>query len=128
MTHRKRDSHRPGAATVEFAFVIAFVLFPLMIGVWEVGRLVYAQQAVASAAREGARLASQGRTINPSGAPTDIVTQIRPDANPDRRANVKAAVLQTLRAAGLTDVAWDDVTVTFQLLDSPPGATPGATE
>jgi Flp pilus assembly protein TadG len=128
MYQRRRPSRRPGAAVVEFAVVFAFVMIPVMIGVWEVGRLVYCQQIVANSAREGARLAAQGRTINTSGAPTDIVTQIPPASNPNLQSNVKAAVLQTLHAGGLTNLEWDDVTVTFQFLDYPAGSVPGGTE
>jgi Flp pilus assembly protein TadG len=50
---------RSGAAAVEFAFVIP-VLLLLMLGVWEFGRLIEAQQIISNAAREGARLASTG--------------------------------------------------------------------
>jgi Flp pilus assembly protein TadG len=128
MLSRRSPSRRSGAATVEFAVVFALIMLPVMIGVWEVGRLVYCQQIVANSAREGARLAAQGRTINTSGAPTAIVTQIPPGSNPDGRANVKAAIVQSLHAAGLTSLGWDDVTVTFQFLDYPTGAIPGGTE
>lgn len=124
----QRSSRRPGAATAEFAVVFAFVMLPVMIWVWEVGRLVYCQQIVANSAREGARLAAQGRTINSVGSPTAIVTQIPPSSNPERRANVKAAIMQTLHAGGLTTLGWDDVAVTFQFLDYPAGSVPGGTE
>jgi len=118
---------RSGAAAVEFALVLAIVLMPLLTGIWEVGRLVQVQQIVANAAREGARLASQGITINSTGAPTQIRTSITPP-NATLSPNVKAWVFQSLRAAGLNNLTWSDVTVTFIYLDSPPGAVAGATE
>ncbi len=127
---RRRSSprRRPGAATAEMAVVMSLVMVPLMIGVWEMGRVVQVQQIVSNAAREGARLAAQGNTINQTGTPTQIVTQIAPASNTNKQPNVKAQVVQSLYGAGLTNLAWSDVTVTFTFVDSPPGATPGATE
>lgn len=118
---------RSGAAAVEFALVLAVVLMPLMTGLWEVGRLVQVQQIVSNAAREGARLAAQALTINSTGAPTQILTSISPP-NTAALPNVKASVVQSLRGAGLRDLLWSDVTVSFVFIDSPTGAIPGATE
>jgi Flp pilus assembly protein TadG len=56
---RRRQERRHGAASVEFA-VIAVFLVPLLIGVWEVGRLVEVQQYLSNAVREGGRQASTG--------------------------------------------------------------------
>jgi Flp pilus assembly protein TadG len=59
-----RSIHRPerraGAAAVEFAFT-APLLLVLLIGLWEVGRMVEAQQVLDNAAREGARQGSTGQ-------------------------------------------------------------------
>ncbi len=55
---------RPGVAAVELAFVLPLLLLPMVFGLWEVGRLVQVQQAVANAAREGARAASTGEYTN----------------------------------------------------------------
>jgi Flp pilus assembly protein TadG len=118
---------RSGAAAVEFALVLAMVLMPLLTGLWEVGRLVQVQQIVSNSAREGARLAAQALTINTSGSPTQIVTSI-PPPNAAATPNVKAAVVQSLRGAGLNNLTWSDVTVTFVFVDSPAGSIPGATE
>jgi Flp pilus assembly protein TadG len=114
MIRRPPSAGRSGAAAVEFAIVMNFVLVPLMIGVWELGRVVYVQQLVSSAAREGARLAAQGQTINQNGNPTLVVTEIPPASNTAQQPNVKATVYQTLIAAGLTNLQWSDVTVTFR--------------
>ena len=60
---------RSGAAAAEFALVMNFIVVPLMIGLWEMGRVVQVQQIVANAAREGARMAAQANTINQTGTP-----------------------------------------------------------
>lgn len=61
MMMRKRVSeHRDGAAAVELALLVAFLLIPLLLGVLEVGRLIDIQQILSNAAREGARQAATG--------------------------------------------------------------------
>lgn len=56
-------THRRGAALVEFAFLFPLILI-LLVGIWEVGRMIEVQQAVSNAAREGGRQASTGqRTV-----------------------------------------------------------------
>jgi Flp pilus assembly protein TadG len=117
---------RGGAAAVE-SCVIMLVVCPLMIGLWEMGRVVQVEQIISNAAREGARMAAQGNTINSSGDPTQINTTIAPP-NATKIPNVKAAVMQYLSGAGLSQLNWADVDVTFTFLDSPTGAVPGATQ
>jgi Flp pilus assembly protein TadG len=51
---------RRGTASVEFAACL-LVLLPVLLGLWEVGRLVEVQQLVAHAAREGGRAAAAGK-------------------------------------------------------------------
>jgi Flp pilus assembly protein TadG len=51
---------RRAAAAVELLFTMP-VFFVLLVGIWEVGRLVELQQVVNNAAREGARQASSGK-------------------------------------------------------------------
>ena len=51
-----RGKHRRGAAVVEFA-VIAPLLFMLIFGMLEFGRLIMVQQVLTNASREGARRA-----------------------------------------------------------------------
>lgn len=114
-THRPR----PGVAAVETAVVLTFVLVPLLIGIWEMGRLVQVQQIVANSAREGARLAAQAKTINSTGNPTQVSAAIPPATNlagtpPSPQPNVKAAVVQTLVGAGLNKLTWNDVDVQFK--------------
>jgi len=59
---------RHGAATVEFAFCIVPLLI-ILVGIWEAGRLVEAQQVLNGAARAGARAAASGRTLDSGGTP-----------------------------------------------------------
>ena len=108
---------RQGVAAVEFAVVAGFVLIPMMIGLWEMGRAVQVQQIVANAARDGARMAAQARTVNADGTTTDIL------ATPSAALpNVKSAVYQSLVGAGLTQLTPADVTVTFAFAN-PAGRT-----
>ena len=51
-----RRDRRRGVAAVEFAFVMPAIL-ALLVGIWELGRLIEIQQLMTNAAREGARLA-----------------------------------------------------------------------
>lgn len=106
MVRRNRPRARRGVAAVEMALVTMLFVLPLMIGVWEVGRLVYVQQVVSNAAREGARLASQAVVIKSDGTSTNIRV-----ASGD--PNVKDTVYQYLVANGLTGLAQADVTVNF---------------
>jgi Flp pilus assembly protein TadG len=113
---------RRGVAAIELAFVTMLFVVPMIIGIWEVGRLIHIQQIVANSAREGARFAGQGFTIRPDG--TQV--QIRKDTG---TPNVKGVIFDYLRANGLTNLTESDVTVTFQFTaakTTPPnvGSTP----
>ena len=62
MLHRKdRLASRGGAAAVELAVLLTFILLPLLVGLWEVGRMVEVQQLLDNSAREGGRQASTGQ-------------------------------------------------------------------
>lgn len=98
------------------------VLVPMLIGTWELGRVVIVQQLVANSAREGARLAAQAVVITESGTPFQIVKTIAPASNSAKLPNVKAAVYQSLIGAGLTNLTWSDVTVDFAFIN--PGMSP----
>ena len=74
LLRKSRRRKRSGAALAEFVLVMQFIMIPLMIGLWEMGRVVQVQQIVANAAREGARMAAQANTINQTGTPTQILT------------------------------------------------------
>jgi Flp pilus assembly protein TadG len=106
MSHRPRHLRR-GVAAVEFAFVLP-VLVIILVGLWEAGRLIQLQQILSNSAREGARIAAQGQTINATSEPT----QIQVDTG---SPNVKQAVLNYLREAGVPVTA-ANLTVEFVYL------------
>jgi Flp pilus assembly protein TadG len=54
--HRRRGP-QAGVATVEFALIAAGILFPLLIGIMEFGRIIFYWNAATEATRLGARLA-----------------------------------------------------------------------
>jgi len=97
---------RAGVAAVEMGWTFAVFIVPLMIGIWEVGRMVQVQQIVSNAAREGARLAAQGSTIRSDGT----IIQIRTSTG---TPNVRDVVYQYLLASGLSNLSVSDITVTF---------------
>ena len=55
-----QTTRRAGTAAVELAVCLPFLLIIIM-GIWEVGRMVQVQQLIANAAREGGRQASAGQ-------------------------------------------------------------------
>jgi Flp pilus assembly protein TadG len=115
---RRPTPTREGVAAVEVAVITAFLLVPLMIGIWEVGRMIQVQQIVSNSAREGARLAAQGFTINSVGAPTQVTVS-------SGTPNLHDYIYNCLYAAGLTTLSKSDVVVTFQFLaPNSEGATP----
>ncbi len=61
LRQRKSEQRRRGAAAVEFALVAPLFLV-ITLGVSETSRLLEAQNQLATAAREGARLAGMDRT------------------------------------------------------------------
>lgn len=105
MRLRSRPARR-GVAAVELGFVTLLFVVPLILGIWEVGRLIHVQQVVANAAREGARLAGQGTTLKADGTQVQIKSAT---GSP----NVKDTIVDYLRACGLTHLSASDVTVTF---------------
>jgi len=56
---RVRRDRRDGVAAVEFGLTMPLLLI-ILVGIWEVGRMVQVKQIVSNAAREGARQASTG--------------------------------------------------------------------
>jgi Flp pilus assembly protein TadG len=65
-------------AAVELAFILPIVLLPLLLGVWEAGRMIQVQQVLDNAVREGARQASTGQKTN--AQVTQVVLQYISDA------------------------------------------------
>jgi Flp pilus assembly protein TadG len=56
----KRKQQR-GAVAVEAAVALVFLILPMLLGSWEMGRMVEVQQLLSNAAREGSRQASTGQ-------------------------------------------------------------------
>jgi Flp pilus assembly protein TadG len=86
----KTSPRRSGVAAVEFAAVMP-VMALLLVGLWEVGRMVEVQQSLVNACREGARQASTGVKTT---------------------AQVKQTVVTYLQQKGFSSVTTSDVTVT----------------
>ena len=85
-----RKQIRSGTAAVELAVSLPFLLL-IVFGIWEVGRMVQAQQLVANAVREGGRKAAAGQS----------------DAT-----DVRQSVVNYLNLNGLTGVTLNEVTLT----------------
>ncbi len=94
MLRRPASTPRRAAAAVEFAVLSPFLVV-LLLGLWEVGRLVEVSQTLNNAAREGARQAATGQLSN---------------------AQVQAVVLNYLASAGIPT---QNATVTVNDLTSP---------
>jgi Flp pilus assembly protein TadG len=102
-----RPPARPGVAAVELGVTFLVFVVPLMVGIWEVGRMVQVQQIVSNAAREGARLAAQGTVVRSDGTVVQICTATG-------TPSVRDVAYQYLLAAGLTGLSPADVDVRFQ--------------
>jgi Flp pilus assembly protein TadG len=91
-THRRPQ--RLAVAAVEFAMILPVIL-TLLLGIWEVGRMIEIQQILYNAAREGGRQAASGELTN---------------------AQVQDAVTDSLQTSG---VPVPNVVVTVKDLDTP---------
>jgi hypothetical protein len=106
-------SSRGGAAVVELAIILPLLLL-LLVGIWVVGRLIEVHQTVDWAAREGARVASQGQIVD---LENDYV-QITEDY-------VEDTVKSYFKASKISDT---DVEVTYENIGPPPsGPAPSGT-
>ncbi len=107
MRRVRSETRRGGVAAVEMA-VLTPLLIILVVGVWEIGRLIQLQQIMNAAARDGARLASQAEIINQSGANIQIDLSTS-------TPNVTDTIKQYLQAAGINDLT--GLTITFEFLN-----------
>ena len=98
-----KRSDRRGAVAVEAA-IITPVLLIMMMGMWEVGRIIHVKQVMVNSAREGARLAAGGYTTNSVPVTNTMVTQ---------------AVKDYLQGAGMPAAAYTNAQVTLTCLASP---------
>ena len=87
--HLRMKQKRPGVAAVELAVVLPLLLI-MLVGLWEVGRIVTVEQLLANAAREGGRSAATG---------AKSLTQ------------VKETVVRYLKVNGVSKVTTSDVTI-----------------
>ena len=53
-------SRRRGAVAVELTLTLCFIVIPMLLGIWEIGCLLDAQQTLVEAVREGGRQAATG--------------------------------------------------------------------
>lgn len=104
---KRHGALRRGSAVVEAAIILP-ILLTMMLGVWEVGRMVQISQILDNAAREGARLAAGGY-VNGTAVTT---------------AQVQTAVQNYLTAAGLPAAAVSGAQVTLTCLATTPWTDP----
>ncbi len=96
---------RRGSAAVEMAFLLPVVV-PLLLGIWEVGRLVEVQQLLSNAVREGGRQISTGnRTVD----------EIKGDVVNYLKHNGIEAKKEDVTVVNLTDSSRSDPTKANQL-------------
>ena len=116
---RRPSDRRRGVAAVEFAFCLPLLLL-LLVGIWELGRIIHVQILLNNAARDGARLAAQANIVNSTGA----YTQIKFNTG---TPNIDGAIRAYLQAAGITNL--NGLVIEFQFMEaatsggSPPTAT-----
>jgi Flp pilus assembly protein TadG len=108
-----RQCRRPAAAAVEFAVILP-VLLLLLLGIWEVGRIIHVEIILHNAARDAARVGAQAHTINATGADTQIHYST---GSP----NIEDTVRDYLIAAGITDLT--GLVVEFQYVEPTPSGT-----
>jgi Flp pilus assembly protein TadG len=100
--HRSSARTRRGVATVEAAVVLPVAIL-LLIGTWEVGRMIEVQEILNNAAREGARQAASG--VMTTGQVQQVVT------NYLRNAGL-AAASATVNVLNLTHAGVDPTSAT----------------
>jgi Flp pilus assembly protein TadG len=95
-TRIRGSARRHAAAAVELAVLLPTVLLPLILGIWEMGRVVEVQQVLDNAVREGARQVSTGQKTN--SQVRQVVLQYIADAG---MSNAGAVVTVTNVTSGL---------------------------
>ena len=113
------SNRRRGVAAVEFAVTVPLLLL-LLVGIWELGRIINVQIILNSAARDGARLGAQASLVSTSGG----YSQIHFNSG---TPNVDGAIRSYLQAAGITNL--NGLTVEFEFVEPavPGGTTPTST-
>ena len=95
-TSRARPRRR-GAVAVELALTLCFVILPMLLGIWEIGCLLDAQQTLVEAVREGGRQAATGTMTN--AQVTQVVLQYLQQAYPSN-PNITRDVVVTVTNTG----------------------------
>ncbi len=107
---RSMKRRRRAAAAVEMA-VLAPLLITVLLGIWEVGRMIEVQQLVNNAAREGARKAAVGSMIDPTTGSSKNITA----------SDVTTTVTTYLTTNGVNTTG---ITVTYSNLTTPSATDP----
>lgn len=102
-----------GQTLVEFAAAITVFLF-LIFGILDIGRAVYAYNALANAARQGARIAMVNQLEIPTSTSCDLDMPVENVSDPHWQ--VKPCTLKAAASLGLSPTA---VTVAYS---TPPGS------
>jgi Flp pilus assembly protein TadG len=106
MKLRTNTHLRTGTAAVELAVCLPFLLI-VILGIWEVGRMVQAQQIIANAAREGGREVAAGQT-----SAATIQTYVVTYCNMNGLTNVDSTMVTVVN---ITNAARNDPTTCNQL-------------
>jgi Flp pilus assembly protein TadG len=106
-TSPRKSRDRRAAVAVEAAIVLP-VLLIMMLGIWEVGRIIQVQQILVNSAREGARLAAGGYV----------------NSTPVTSTMVETTVRDYLRSAGLPTAAVNNAQITLACQVSPGWTNP----
>ena len=122
---------RPGVAVVEFAVCLPLIVF-LLLGLWEVGRLVEVNEVMWNSAREAARDSSLGQD-NLQTVANNLVTYLQsaePTAFGQGHSTSLIAPVVTLPANTTGYTCWDTTanrelfTITFTDLTNPTDTDP----
>ena len=112
-----RFENEKGVSAIEFALVLLFILFPLIVGVIDFGHLFKHKQVIDNAAREGVRAAVKGDDI------TSIRDKITTYYNNEIKATDRFSLTIDPPVYNPSKVVGADVTVTvkeaFQFLIIP---------
>jgi Flp pilus assembly protein TadG len=104
---------RRGVAAVEFAFVLP-ILLTLLVGIWELGRIINVEIILNNAARDGARLGAQANIVQTTGN----YTQIKYNTG---TPNIQGAIQAYLQGAGITNLS--GLVIQFQFTTAGTGGT-----
>lgn len=103
---RKRRGDRRGTAVVEAAVILPLLL-TMMLGVWEVGRMIQICQILDNAAREGCRLAAggyvNGTAVTASMVQTEVQNYLTAAGLPSTAVNGAQITLTCLATTTWTD-------------------------